>query len=681
MDKQTRIPRAVTTAVLVLAATSPINIPSATRAAPGPSAGVEAAPVGPWLVAAPFELGTLGGDDSTAAAIDGDLVVGSAQTETGAWHAYVLDLGSPDPQPLDLGTLGGRQSFATDVSGSVVVGVSRMEQRRDGTHLFAYDLSNPGAGMIDLGRTGGAIYGDPAGPFVDDGLVAGQIGARGGGRTVAFSYDLHAAEPRVVRYGTLGGPDSAAFAVEDGVVVGFAQVPGGESQAFVVRARALNPRMVALGPPDVASSGLDVDAGLVVGRYWARDGSRALAFDLAERKPDLQRLGGGVGSANAVDGGVVVGSASPSGQRHPAVFDLQSPDTPVVDLGTLGGMGTALDVDGSVVVGHTYTPVGALHAFADDLTDDQPLTDLGVPPGYLYARPTDLDAGVVVGQVDGVDGPRAVVWRLERTDQPLLRFAALQAFVREGTRSVTVTLERVGASDGAATVGVSLLRPSFRGAVSGTDHGPVPTEVGFAPGQTTASFDVPILQDDLTEPTETIGLQLTDPQGGRLGAQQLAAVKIRTSDVRPDLLVRRSSDETALGEDVYADTAAGQTRHWRSPADNTRTFEVEVCNDPRQRRRDDFKSPFLLHAEAAGQGSRTRWFRGRQEVTDTITSPGGLTVWVFTDRCLPVRITTRVHPDAAVGSIHHTTIRADWTGENPATDVGGTEVRVVDRPD
>ena len=258
-------------------------------AAPGSSVGAEAAPDDPWLVATPLDLGTLGGEYSTAAAIDGDLVVGSAQTERGAWHAYVLDLGSPDPRPVDLGTLGGRHSGATDVSGSVVVGHSKMERRRDGYHLFVYDLSDPGAGMIDLGRRGGSEYGDP-GPFVDDGLVAGQIaGGRSGSRTIAFSYDLHAAHPRVVRYGTLGGWDSAAFAVRDGVLVGFAQVPGDSSQAFVVHARQPDPRMVPLGPPDVASSGLDVDDGLVVGHYWSRGGLRALAFDLTEPKPALQR--------------------------------------------------------------------------------------------------------------------------------------------------------------------------------------------------------------------------------------------------------------------------------------------------------------------------------------------------------------------------------------------------------
>ncbi len=401
-------------------------------AAPGPSVGAEAAPEGGWLVATPLDLGTLGGDYSTAAAIDGDLVVGYAQTERGAFHAYVLDLGSPEPRPVDLGTLGGRQSAATDVSGNVVVGHSKTGRPRDGYHLFAYDLSDPATGMIDLGPKGGSEYGDPPGPFVDDGLIAGQIaGRRSGSRTIAFSYDMHAARPRVVRYGTLGGWSSAAFAVQGGVLVGFAQVPGDSSRAFAVHARAADPEMVPLGPPDVASSALDVDDGLVVGHYYSRIGPRAVAFDLNGPEPALKRLGGGVGSATAVDEGVVVGAASPSGPTRPAVFDLQSTDAPVVDLGTLGGWGKAVDVDDITVVGYTYGPVGGLRAFADDLTDDDAMTDLGVLPGYATARPTDVDAGLVIGQMGAAYDPRAVLWRLERSSEPRLRFTAMERVVEE----------------------------------------------------------------------------------------------------------------------------------------------------------------------------------------------------------------------------------------------------------
>ena len=650
-------------------------------AAPGPSAGTEAAADGEWLVATPLDLGTLGGDYSTAAAIDGDLVVGSAQTERGAWHAYVLDLGSPDPRPVDLGTLGGRHSGATDVSGSVVVGHSKMERRRDGYHLFAYDLNNPGAGLIDLGRKGGSEYGDP-GPFVDDGLVAGQIaGGRSGSRTIAFSYDLHASRPRVIRYGTLGGWSSAAFAVQDGVLVGFAQVPGDESQAFVVHAREPDPQSVPLGPPDIASSGLDVDDGLVVGRFWSGGSSRALAFDLTEHEPALQRLGGGVGSATAVDNGVVVGSASPSGQTHPAVFDLQSTDEPVVDLGTLGGWGTAVDVDDSTVVGYTYGPAGGLRAFADDLTDDDAMTDLGVLSGYATARPTDVDAGLVVGQMGAAYDPRAVLWRLERSSEPRLRFTAMERVVKEGAGAVTVTVKRVGSTAAPASAAIRVMHPGYRGGKLGQDYGPVPPEVGFASGETRASFFVPILQDDRTEPLETIGLHLADPQGAVLGAGQVAAVRIRTSDVRPDLLVRRTTEGTWLGDDVFTDTAAEQTRHWASTPGEIRTFEVDVCNDPRFRRPDDFSAPLALHAEAVDQDSKARWYRGRREVTDRIISPEGLAMRVVTGRCQPLRIMTRIRSDAAVGSLHPTTLWADWTGENPSTDVVGTEVRVVDQSD
>ena len=227
-------------------------------------------------------------------------------------------------------------------------------------------------------------------------------------------------------------------------------------------------------------------------------------------------------------------------------------------------------------------------------------------------------------------------------------------------------------------VGISVPPIGHRGAAAGMDHGRIPTAVAFAPGETATSFDVSIFQDDFTEPRETIGLQLTEPRGGRLGAQQVAAVRIASSDVRPDLVVRRTSDMTRLGENIYADTAAGQTRRWRSRAGGTRAFVVEVCNDPRQRQRDDFRSRLVLHAEATGSRSRTRWFSGRREITDNITSPSALSVRIVAGRCLPIHVTTRIRPGAAVGSRHPTTVQAEWTGENPAVDVAGTEVRVVD---
>ena len=631
-----------------------------------------AAPDDEWLWAEPVDLGTLGGTDAMAEAIDGDLVVGSAQTETGAWHAYVVDLADASPQMVDLGTLGGRHSRATDVSGSVLVGTSKMERRRDGYHLFALDLDDPDTGMIDLGPMGGSEIGDP-GPFVDDGLVAGQIRSRGpNARTVAFTYDLHAAEPRVVRHGTFGGWDSAVFGVRDGVAVGFADVPGDEARAFVLHPRQPDPELEPLGPADVGGSALDVDDGLVVGRYWARAGSKPFAVDLGDPHRTFQRLPGGVGSATAVDGRTAVGSSAVSGTVHPAAFDLTSGISSVTDLGTLGGWGTAIDIDGTTVVGYTYTPAGGLHSFADDLSDDDALTDLGVLDGGTSAWATDVDDGVVVGRGSTGAGTRAVAWRLGRTTEPRVRFSALDSLVDESAGVTTVTVERSGSTAGAAAVQVLVLHSGYRGGKPGKDFGPVPTEVTFAPGQTAASFNVPILQDGRTEPRERIGFQLADPQGALLGAGQVTAVRIRASDVRPDLLVQRPDDASVLGDDVFSDNPEDQTRTWSVRPGGSRTFFVEVCNDPRDRRNDDFQAPLVLHAD----GARTTWVRGRRDVTEAITSTAGLSLRVYTGRCKRVRVTTQAGVDAPVGSLLPSTLRADWAGENPATDVVGTAVRV-----
>jgi probable HAF family extracellular repeat protein len=69
-----------------------------------------------------LDLGTLGGDESSAAAINAaGQVVGAAWTPTNDAHAFLWDKGVM----TDLGTLGGAVSAATDInSAGQVVGYS-----------------------------------------------------------------------------------------------------------------------------------------------------------------------------------------------------------------------------------------------------------------------------------------------------------------------------------------------------------------------------------------------------------------------------------------------------------------------------------------------------------------------------------------------------------------------------
>ncbi|HEU5355139.1 MAG TPA: hypothetical protein VFU65_11780 [Actinocrinis sp.] len=109
------------------------------------------------------DLGTLGGENSTPLAIDlpayGDAIVGYSDTAGNTtYHAFV-DTGAT---MTDLGTFGGANSDAVAVYGHVVVGWA--QTATGALHAFYDDLTHPR--MVDLGTLGGtdsearAVYGD-----------------------------------------------------------------------------------------------------------------------------------------------------------------------------------------------------------------------------------------------------------------------------------------------------------------------------------------------------------------------------------------------------------------------------------------------------------------------------------------------------------------------------------------
>lgn len=71
------------------------------------------------------DLGTLGGKNSWAGAVEGTVVVGSSTSAAEDSHAFAHDLAAAEPAMLDLGALdltSRSGSVATDVDGNVVVG-------------------------------------------------------------------------------------------------------------------------------------------------------------------------------------------------------------------------------------------------------------------------------------------------------------------------------------------------------------------------------------------------------------------------------------------------------------------------------------------------------------------------------------------------------------------------------
>src|SRR5205823_1468705 len=124
----------------------------------------------PKLFARPTDLGTLGGTNSGAGAVNGSgQVVGESDT-TGNTAAHAFSWTSSGGM-VDLGTLGGTNSGAVAVNASgQVIGDSQTTGDTE-SHAFSWTSSG---GMVDLGTLGGTS--SHVGGF---GSVAGPIGGGG----------------------------------------------------------------------------------------------------------------------------------------------------------------------------------------------------------------------------------------------------------------------------------------------------------------------------------------------------------------------------------------------------------------------------------------------------------------------------------------------------------------------
>jgi uncharacterized membrane protein len=171
--------------------------------------------------------GGLCGTYSTATAVSGTIVVGSAYTSSFLQHAFAYDLGAASPQMLDLGTPlcdptanaqcnSSAYSLANSVSGKVVVGTTLTTLFVD--HAFAYNLGAASPQMLDLGTLpgGSSSYGN----WVSGNIVVGYSFNQSNQSNQAFYYDLTAAT--MLPLATLGSNDSndKATLVDGSTVVG-----------------------------------------------------------------------------------------------------------------------------------------------------------------------------------------------------------------------------------------------------------------------------------------------------------------------------------------------------------------------------------------------------------------------------------------------------------------------------
>ncbi|HJQ34712.1 MAG TPA: DUF4394 domain-containing protein [Pyrinomonadaceae bacterium] len=93
----------------------------------------------------------------------------------------------------------------------------------------------------------------------------------------------------------------------------------------------------------------------------------------------------------------------------------------------------------------------------------------------------------------------------------IFAFAQPSFSVNEGDGVATITVKRTGSLVGTVTVNFNTFDLT---AVAGRDYGNTGGTLTFGPGETTKTFDVPIIDDTITETTESLGLSLSGATNG-----------------------------------------------------------------------------------------------------------------------------------------------------------------------
>ncbi|WP_169977827.1 Calx-beta domain-containing protein [Tautonia rosea] len=142
-----------------------------------------------------------------------------------------------------------------------------------------------------------------------------------------------------------------------------------------------------------------------------------------------------------------------------------------------------------------------------------------------------------------------------------VQFAMAVYEVDESSGEAIIGVTRIGGSGGQATVSYATMGGS---ATPGVDYTPVSGTLTFDIGVNVQTFSVPILEDDLGEAVETVGLVLSNPAGAAsLGNPSTAILRILDND-QPGTIAFASaayqvSEESGLATITVVRSAGGGT--------------------------------------------------------------------------------------------------------------------------
>ena len=447
-----------------------------------------------------------------------DIVLSASNLPPGALFATVTNAGGATnwlayaPEESEVGMVYTSTVYAVDVDGTNeetftisvferLVGFAVAESEaweRDGALRLEVVLSRPGEASVEVVVSGTAT------PGADYALAATNL---------AFT-----AEGSATQYVELVLADDAVRETPETVVLDLAN-PVGAAISLAGR------HVVSIRDDDAAYyNPFDENPG------WSTQGQWAFG----------PPLGGGVYDPYSAYTGTNVYGYNLAGNYANNLFGCQYLTTPAIDctrfrnvrlqfarwLGMEGGDYAPLQVSVDRQHWVDVWDTGGATVFDWDWTvvsyDLSRIAD-GAPA--LYVRwglgPTDSSTAYGGWNIDDV------LLEGEYVTNAIFRFSAVGYSARETSGEVSVTIERVGASDAPAEIGFAT---SNQTAVAGADYQALAETLVFAPGETNRVLAIPLLDDADAEGDETIGLHLIPTASGDVGTPAAATLVLQDDE-------------------------------------------------------------------------------------------------------------------------------------------------------